>query len=324
MEQLQEIEKKKMENQSQETVNNQENSQQNSEENVESATAYSCPNCGAEMITEENTAATFCAFCGSPAVFPKQLTGEFAAEKIIPFKFTKEQAVEALKKLCKSKKLLPKDFTDLNHIEKVTGIYVPFWLFDCKMKVDMEASAQRIQTWSDGKYRYTKTDFYRLEREGDFEVCGVPSDGLKKMDDAMMDALEPFDYSTMRDFEMSYLSGYFAEKYDVDKEASWAKTEGRIYKTAKALTEETLKGFVSTQIKDFNTKVCEKHSQYAMLPVWVLSTQYKEKNYLFMMNGQTGKMVGKLPLSWGKVAKCFALYGFGAFLVTLLGGTLLL
>ena len=323
MEQLQEIEKKKMENQSQETVQD-ENFQQNTEENVENVTSYSCPNCGAEMITEENTAATFCAFCGSPAVFPKQLSGEFAAEKIIPFKFTKEQAVEALKKLCREKKLLPKDFSDQNHIEKITGIYVPFWLFDCKMKVDMEASAQRIQTWSDSKYRYTKTDFYRLEREGDLEVRGVPTDGLQRMDDQMMDALEPFDYTTMCDFEMSYLSGYFAERYDVDKEASWTRAQERIYQTAKALTEDTLRGYVSTQVKNFNTKVYEKNTHYAMLPVWILSTQYKGQNYLFTMNGQTGKMVGKLPMSLGKVAKYFALYGLGAFLVTLLGGMLLL
>lgn len=284
---------------------------------------YSCPNCGAEMITEGNTAATFCAFCGSPAVFPKQLSGEFSPEKLIPFRLTKEQAVEALQKLCKSKPLLPRDFSDRNHIEKVTGIYVPFWLFDCSMSVRLDAMAQRVQTWSDSHYRYTKTDHYRLEREGDLEVRGVPTDGLQRMSDDMMDALEPFDYSSLCDFQMSYLSGYFAERYDVDKEASWPRAQARIERSARALTEQTLHGYLSCQTTNFQTSVFNKESHYAMLPVWLLSTQYKGKNYLFAMNGQTGKMVGKLPLSYAQLAKWFGICGGLGFLLTLIGGLLL-
>ena len=286
-------------------------------------TVYSCPNCGAEMITENNTAASFCAFCGSPAVFPKQLSGEFAPEKLIPFRFSKEQAVEALEKLCKSKPLLPRDFSDRNHIEKVTGIYVPFWLFDCDMSVHLDAMAQRVQTWSDSRYRYTKTDHYRLVREGDLQVKGVPTDGLQRMSDDMMDALEPFDYSTMTDFQMSYLSGYFAERYDVDKEASWPRAQERIHRTAKTLTEQTIHGFVSSQTTNFQTSVFNREVRYAMLPVWLLSTQYKGKNYLFAMNGQTGKMVGKLPMSWAQAAKWFGICAGAAFLITAIGGLLL-
>lgn len=285
--------------------------------------AYSCPSCGAEMITEEGTVASFCAFCGSPAIFPKQLAGEFAPEKIIPFRYTKEEAIAALQQLCKKKLLLPKDFSDQHHIEKITGIYVPFWLFDCNMDVQMSATAQRVHSWSDSRYRYTKTDFYRLEREGSLEVKGVPTDGLQRMNDDMMDALEPFDYSSMTDFQLSYLSGYFAERYDVTKEASWPRAEARIQSAARSLTEQTLHGYLSRQVTHYATSVSNKDTRYAMLPVWLLSTQYKGKTYLLAMNGQTGKMVGNLPMSQGQMAKWFGICAGAAFVLAMIGGLFL-
>ena len=197
------------------------------------------------------------------------------------------------------------------------------WPGKAYRRLRLDAMAQRVQTWSDSHYRYTKTDHYRLEREGDLEVRGVPTDGLQRMSDDMMDALEPFDYSSLCDFQMSYLSGYFAERYDVDKEASWPRAQARIERSARALTEQTLHGYLSCQTTNFQTSVFNKESHYAMLPVWLLSTQYKGKNYLFAMNGQTGKMVGKLPLSYAQLAKWFGICGGLGFLLTLIGGLLL-
>ena len=315
---LQDYEKEAEQSQKEETT------QQTEEASAEQhARSYSCPSCGAEMITEEGTAATFCAFCGNPTIFPKELAGDFQPEKIIPFRYTKEEAVAALEALCKKKPLLPKDFSEQQHIESVTGIYVPFWLFDCNMNVQMSASAQRIQIWSDSMYRYTKTDHYRLEREGLLRVEGIPTDGLQRMDDDMMDALEPFDYSTMTDFQFSYLSGYFAERYDVDKEASWPRAESRIEQAARTLTERTMQGYVSRQISNFSTQVQDKETRYAMLPVWLLSTNYKGKTYLLAMNGQTGKMVGNLPLSYNQMAKWFGICAGAAFVLSMIGGLLL-
>lgn len=297
--------------------------QTKTEETHSRVKSYACPSCGAELITEEGTAASFCAFCGSPAVFPKELAGEFHPDKLIPFRFTKEQAVQALHDLCKKKPLLPKDFAQQQHIESVTGIYVPFWLFDSRMDVRLSANAQRVHTWSDWDYRYTKTEYYQLFREGSLEVKGVPVDALQRMDNEMMDALEPFDYTAMTDFQFSYLSGFFAERYDVDKETSWQRAEGRISKAARSLTEQTIRGYASYQITDYQKNVLEKESRYAMLPVWLLSSRYKDKTYLLAMNGQTGKMVGKLPLSLTQVAKWFGIVAGAAFAVCMMGGLLI-
>ncbi len=286
-------------------------------------TVYHCPNCGADMITNKGTAASFCAYCGSPAIFPETLSGDFAPEKILPFRYDRKEALEALEQLCKKKPLLPPDFHRSHHIEKVTGIYVPFWLFDWKMDVDLSASCQKVSTWSDSRYRYTKTDHYQVERKGVLTVEGVPTDGLQRMDDSMMDALEPFDYDALCDFSFSYLSGYFAERYDVDKDASWARAKARMEPTARQLAEQSINNYTGRQLRHFSIADREKEGHYAMLPVWLLSTQYRGQNYLLAMNGQSGKMVGKLPMSWGQLAKYAGKWGGIAFLITLIGGMLL-
>ena len=92
--------------------------------------AYNCPSCGAELICDASTAATSCPYCGNPTVVPGQFSGALKPDFVLPFKLSKEDAVAALKNHYKGKPLLPKAFTNGNHIEKIQGVYVPFWMFD--------------------------------------------------------------------------------------------------------------------------------------------------------------------------------------------------
>ena len=84
--------------------------------------------CGAELICDENTAATSCPYCGNPTVVPGQFSGQLRPDFIIPFKLSKEDAVKALKDHYKGKIFLPKSFTQENHVQEIQGIYVPFWM----------------------------------------------------------------------------------------------------------------------------------------------------------------------------------------------------
>ena len=160
---------------------------------------YFCPNCGAELVTDDVTVATFCTFCGNPSVLPKKMEGEFHPKALIPFKLDKEQAKQALYDLCKKKPLLPKDFTSHSHIEKVTGIYVPFWLHDSYVNAQMKAIGKRIHVWRTKDVEYTKTDVYDIVREAAMTYRNIPTDASKQMNDDMMDALEPFSYDFSRD-----------------------------------------------------------------------------------------------------------------------------
>jgi hypothetical protein len=269
---------------------------------AEGMSIYSCTSCGAEIVGDDNMAATHCLYCGSPAVITKQLTGIYRPDYVIPFKMGKPDAKEAILKLCKGKMLLPKGFKDDHHIEEIKGVYVPFWLFDCGSHGNIDFKATVVKTWSDSKYNYTRTDHYSINREGELDFVKVPIDGSSKIENIMMEAIEPFDYDEAVDFKTAYLSGYLADKYDVES----GECKDRINERIKTSTVDVLKDTIErnryTTVMPVNTNVNVKQGkiQYALLPVWMLNTKYKDKMYPFLMNGQTGKFIGQLPVSMGK------------------------
>ena len=180
------------------------------DEDLSHLRAYHCPSCGGEIVTDDVTAATFCVFCGNPTILPTQLEGEYRPSAILPFETDKEDARKAFLQLCKGKRLLPKGYTSEQRLEKITGVYVPFWLFDCKADFDYHATGENVITWSDTRFIYTKTDLYHIHRAGTMEFENIPLDASEKMQDDLMDALEPFHLEKKKPFDMSYLSGFLA------------------------------------------------------------------------------------------------------------------
>ena len=180
-------------------------------ENVE-MDEYFCQDCGAKIIASKNTSATFCVYCKNTAILKNRLTDEFSPSKIIPFTKTKEDAIEAFKKVGKNKILMPKEFTLPKNIEELTGIYIPFWLYTGKIKSKIVGKGNKVRTWSTSDYIYTETDVYSIERNGEFKFNNIPVDGSVRFNDAIMNSIEPFDYKELSDFDASYLSGFLAEK----------------------------------------------------------------------------------------------------------------
>ena len=157
--------------------------------------AYTCPSCGAELICDENTAATSCPYCGNNAVIPGQFSGARRPEFIVPFKITKDQAMEALKAHYNGKILLPKAFKKQNQVKKIQGVYVPFWLFDRDASGSARYEATDSDSHREGDYIITKTRHYRVNRSGNMSFQKVPVDASSKMPDDYMDSIEPYDYS---------------------------------------------------------------------------------------------------------------------------------
>ena len=273
---------------------------------AESMRAYSCPSCGAELLCDLTTAATSCPYCGNPTVVPGQFADTKKPDYVIPFKVEKEAAVAALKQHYKGKPLLPGSFAKDSHLEEVKGVYVPFWLFDGEAKADVRFSATRSHVHTTPNERITTTEHYRVHRSGCVSFEKVPVDGSTKMPDGHMDAIEPFDYSLMEPFSMAYLPGFLADKYDVDAQGCADRAKERCRNSAIAAMEETVTGYNSCTVQQAEVQVEQQQIHYALLPVWLLSTRWQDKNFLFAMNGQTGKLIGDLPVSKGKLALWFA------------------
>ena len=268
--------------------------------------AYNCPSCGAELICEQTTAATACPYCGNPAIVPGQFSGSEKPAAIIPFKLSKEEAIAALKKHYQKKPLLPKAFTDENHLQEIKGIYVPFWLFDGRANADVTFKTTRTHTHTTGNERIITTDHYEVRRKGSVDFTHVPVDGASKMPDEYMDAIEPFDYGELKDFSLSYLPGFLADKYDVPPEECKSRVEARCRSSALDAMRDTVIGYESCIPLHENVAVHCPQVKYALLPVWLLTTKWNDQNYLFAMNGQTGKLVGNLPISWTRFFAWFS------------------
>lgn len=261
---------------------------------------YTCPSCGGEIIGDENTISTKCPYCDNPTVVGSNVSGMLKPDIIIPFKLTKEDAKKKLLEYYKGKTLLPKTFKDENKINEIQGVYVPFWLFDADAEASASFLATRSHTWSDRNYIYTRTDHFSVYREGVASFEHVPVDGSTKMDDATMEAIEPFDLSEAVEFGTSYLAGFPADKYNVDEKTSEPRAGQRMKTSMTDYLRSSVQGYATVTPQQTNAVTKGGKAKYALFPVWVLNTKYKDKTYTFAMNGQTGKFVGNLPCDNGK------------------------
>ena len=268
--------------------------------------AYGCPSCGAELICEESTAATSCPYCGNPTVVPGQFSGQLRPDFIIPFKLSKEDAVKALKSHYKGKFFLPKSFTAENHLQEIQGIYVPFWMFDGEAEGDAHYEATRSHTYRSGDYEITETEHYDVYRAGSIFFEKIPVDASSKMSDDYMDSIEPYDYQDLKPFSTAYLPGFLADKFDVTVDQCRQRADQRCEGTLEAVLRNTVTGYNACILKQKTASLKRGKVHYALMPVWMLNTKWDGKDFLFAMNGQTGKLVGELPVNWRKFWGLFA------------------
>ena len=258
---------------------------------------YSCPSCGAELICDEATAATSCPYCGNNTIIPGQFRGALKPDLVIPFKVGKDAAEKALKEHYRGKPFLPKSFSDENHIQEIKGIYVPFWLFDGQAEADVSFAATRSTVMVTGRERITTTRHFDVRRAGTVRFEKIPVDASKKMPDDYMDSLEPFRYDAMVPFSTAYLPGFFADIPDVSIEECSLRAELRATDTAVESMSRQVSGYETCIPTRKDAQLRRGKVRCALLPVWLLSTQWEGQNFLFAMNGQTGKMVSDLPVS---------------------------
>ena len=268
--------------------------------------SYTCPSCGAEITGDDTMGSTVCPYCGGAAVIKGQFDGTLRPDYIIPFKKEKKAAIEAFEEDFKNAPFLPDEFNIKKKIEEMTGVYVPFWMFDCDCSAAITYGAQRVTSWSDSNYNYTKTDYYRLFRSGSVGFANIPVDGSKKADDAYMEAVEPFCYDEAVEFNGAYLSGYMADKYDVSAEESIERANERVTNSAISVFRETTGGYAAVIPEDTKISFSGGKIRYSLLPVWMLNIKYMNNTYRFAVNGQTGKVVGEYPIDNGKKWRYFA------------------
>lgn len=264
--------------------------------NEEGMKGYTCSTCGAELLAEPNTAVMRCPYCGNETIAPAQFSGDIRPDYLIPFAHTKEQAVQKYHDYYRKRLLLPKSFKTDSHVEEIQGVYVPFWLFNGTVHFDGTYDAVDKTRIDDN---YDRVKHYETKRKGSLSYEKVPADASKRMENDLMDSVEPYDFQGLKDFSSVYLPGFMAERFDVEEEENLERVQKRVEETTDAKVKATIK-HDAVEHQDVSYSYDRDKTNYALLPVWLLVTNYKEKQYKFAMNGQTGKMTGDLPISLPK------------------------
>ncbi len=281
-------------------------------EDAENLPVYHCESCGAELIAPPEQAALTCPYCANNIVLTDKVSGKLRPDGVVPFRITAKELPDSMNRYYKDKVLLPRRFFSENTMGKVTGVYVPFWVFGGRISGELSYRATRSGTHRQGDYLVTETRHYRLARDVSMAFDGLPVDASAKIDDALMDSLEPFDMGEAKPFDMRYLAGFTADRFDQAKSDIATRAENRMSATAEAAADrEAGRGYSSTT-RSGGTLRAELTAKYLLLPVYLFDIAHGGKKYHFAVNGQTGKVVGTLPIDGG-VARTY-------FFVRMLGG----
>ena len=275
---------------------------QNSQEKTESAGDMKiCPNCGGELNVQEHTSALQCPYCDHYIILNERVEGEYAPVRLIPFKLGKDMVKKLMKDSFGRKIFAPTDFLSEARLNSMVGEYVPFWLYGYNTRCYYDGEGTKVHVRVVGDTEITETSFYHVVR--DMSICyqDIPADASLKMTDDIMDLLEPYQYQEMVDFQPEYLSGFQGEKYNMPWQDVEFRARNKMSESAETLLNQSISGYTRLAHRNKEIRVGDQQTRYVLLPVWKYIYKYKEELYPFYINGQTGKIIGKVPVSTAKV-----------------------
>ena len=284
---------------------------------------YNCQMCGAQIITGATTAATRCYYCHSPVVLHDRLDDDFRPDGVVPFVLDKETAQARFMDYIRRKKFVDRRFFDEGQLEMFSGVYYPYWYFDVEGEADFEGQGTRRSVATTSNYIITTTRYFAVSRRAKLAFRDVARKALTDLDAKLSDGIHPYDPAGVKPYASGYLSGFLAEMRDTDADA------------VKGGVLQELQGYADSLIRRNHTfhglqgsttfRSGEVKKRYILLPVWVLTWKGGKDGapYYYLMNGQSGKVCGKLPVSKGKLWAWALGLGVAVAGILTLGGMLL-
>lgn len=263
---------------------------------------YRCQNCGSEIMTDETTVATHCYYCHSPVVLEGKLTSDMRPDGVLPFTVDKDQAIETFMKWVRGKRYVPKSFFNQAQVENMSGVYYPHFVADCEVEGCLEGEGRNISVINSPNYVTTKTDHYRVRRKADIAFKSIMRPALSKTNRKLSDGIHPFPLESAKPFSDAYLSGFLAERRDMEADTIKADIQQEVASYVQPLLSETV--HYESQSLSPSSRIKKLKTRYMLLPTWVLTypnKQNKDEPYYYAMNGCTGEVCGKLPIDRKKL-----------------------
>ncbi len=280
---------------------------------------YICPSCGAQVTADDTTAATSCYYCHNPIVLSDRLSEEFTPDYIIPFSVDKKKAEEIFTGWVRSRRFVPKDFYNKKQIELLSGVYFPYWVYECTLHTDVSAKGTKIRTWDALGMRHTETSVYDISNSGDAPIRNMSRIALKKASKVLCESVMPFNRDGMKPFQAGYLQGYIAEIRDISKDEIRPEIADELKSYADSEVRNRLgAGYSKVDVESLRLEARNEQYKYALMPVWTVTYKAKDgRIYYFSVNGQTGKTCGELPVDNSRLIKCFLAVFIPVFAVLL-------
>lgn len=275
---------------------------------------YTCSDCNSEIITTTNNKISSCIFCNNKNISKNELQKKLPNTKIIPFKIDKKSAIKKYKEFGKNRPFKPSAFKNANQI---SGVYVPFYLYNCDSNGLIELNCKKNTSWKTGNYKYKKTDTYLVTRDGNMSLENIPIDTTKKFTD-IIDFIGPFNPNELESFNESYLNNYSLISPKMTSEEILKESVGKAKIQFIEEMKKSTEGYeeiepIKNAINLYNSKMTP-----VLLPIWFLNIDYKKKNYSFVINGQTGKITGYIPPNTKKFINTWIMLFITVFLISFL------
>ena len=264
-----------------------------------------CKACGGEMVYDSLEIAGECPYCGSNQVMEAKTENTLAPGGVCVFKLDAKQAAEKFMTWIKKRWFCPKEAKETAKPKDFKGVYLPYWTFDTQTTTKYSAEYGIRRQKRTKEETVTVTDWYKCsgtyhEFIDDQTVCGTT-----RHEKSLLNGVQPFNTADNKIYKPEYVAGFASERYSIGLKDAW--------ETAKALITTRLRNNITRKIRTEHHADDVRYLQvspsfsgikykYLLLPVWMACFKYKGKMYRFMVNGQTGRVSGKLPISPVKVA----------------------
>jgi DNA-directed RNA polymerase subunit RPC12/RpoP len=269
-----------------------------------------CKDCGATVNVAPNEQAVRCTFCGSQQVLPRESAGsQIRPESLVPFRIDKATANANFGKWMSGLWFRPSDLSKMAKLQEIGGVYVPFWTFDATVRSHWNAEAgyyyYETETYRDDqgnqqtrqvqKTRWEYVSGNRTDAYDDTIVCAS-----KGLPEALVDKFGTWNTRELVAYDPQFLAGWKAESYAIDLMPAWDKGQAKMERSQYERCRSDVPGDTNRglQVNNAFSRVTFKH---VLLPVWIAAYRYQDKPYQFLVNGQTGEVVGKAPWSWIKI-----------------------
>jgi DNA-directed RNA polymerase subunit RPC12/RpoP len=269
-----------------------------------------CNECGASVNVPEGEQTTKCPFCASHQVLPLESAGTaIRPESMVPFLIDKSKANKHFEEWLSGLWFRPNDLKKMAKLQEMGGVYIPFWTFDSWVRSRWEA---------DAGYHYYETESY-TDQNGEQQTREVQrtrwehAEGKRKdfIDDELVCAskglpenlvsnFQTFDTKKLSPYQPHYLAGWRAESYVIDLLPAWEKAQISIAHKQQARCSGDVPGDTQRNLNVEN-KYSQTTFKHVLLPIWIAAYRYQGKPYQFLVNGQTGEVVGKAPWSIWKI-----------------------